>query len=481
MQVRLGRTILASVLCSLACAGATPDRTSQTVALTVPAGVPLRLYLTKRIPKKAGTPVQAKLLDPLFAFDHQVVPAGAIVTGVVRRIEPVARNQRVRAILAGDLTPLHTAFIEFSTVELPDGKKLELHTIESTGLGSLVSAVALKTPPPQQTKRGVLGTGKQKASDAIHAELQRAKSVVGLAKAPDKKERLYDFAMSKLPYHPQFYRKGERFDAELRDSLSFGTEALQPGALAKLGSEPAGDSAAHARLITPVDSASSKIGQPVEAVLSAPLFSADHQLVMPEGTRLLGSVVVARPARFFHRGGKLRFTFSKFEIPEAPILRTGVAPAAAAVPAARPPQLELRTRATLQSVESDGKSPVKVDEEGGVQAKESKKRFIAPAISAFIARAAGDNDPERAKGGAIIGQNPNVGGRTLGGASGFGLLGAAAAQSSRYVGAAFGFYGMAWSVYSNVISRGFEVAFPENTMFDIKFNTRTTPEPVHGQ
>ena len=151
-------------------------------------------------------------------------------------------------------------------------------------------------------------------------------------------------------------------------------------------------------------------------------------------------------------------------------------------PAAKAPVLQLRTRATLQAAESDGKTPAKIDDEGGVQAKESKKRFIAPAISALIARAAADNDPERSSSGAIVGQSSNVGGRTLGGASGFGVLGMAAAQSSKYVGTAFGFYGMAWSIYSNVISRGFEVAFPKNAMVDVKFNTRapTPPPKPHG-
>ena len=482
MQATLCAAALASVVSSLLCGAAVPESTAQTIVLSVPAGVPLRLYLTKRIPKKVGAPVEAKLLDPLWAYDREVVPAGVSVSGVVRRIEPVEKAQRLRAVLGGDLTPLHTAWIDFTSVQMPDGKKLALHTVEGAGLGSVVSSGAMQTIASQQANKGVLGTGKQKVEDAIHAEIGRAKGIVGIAKAPDKKARLYDFLMSKLPYHPQYLRKGTRFDAELREPLSFGTETLPPGALANLGFEPAPDMVAHARLVTPVDSSSSQQGEPVEAVLSAPLFSSDHHLVMPEGTRLLGSVVIAKPARSFHRGGRLRFTFSSFEIPTALVPHTEAAPSVTRSPATKVPALELRTRATLQAAESDGKTPAKIDDEGGVQAKESMKRFIAPILSAWIAHIAGDNDPERSQSGAIIGQSPNIGGRTLGGASGFGLLGAAAAQSSRYVGAAFGFYGMAWSIYSNVISRGFEVVFPKNAMVDVKFNTRVPAPPTkpHG-
>ena len=65
-----------------------------------------------------------------------------------------------------------------------------------------------------------------------------------------------------------------------------------------------------------------------------------------------------------------------------------------------------------------------------------------------------------------------VGGRTIGGGFGFGLLGAGIAQSSRWVGAAFGYYGMAWSLFSTVIARGSEVQFSKDAMVDIRFDAR---------
>jgi len=55
---------------------------------------------------------------------------------------------------------------------------------------------------------------------------------------------------------------------------------------------------------------------------------------------------------------------------------------------------------------------------------------------------------------------------------GFGLLGSIAAQSSRNVGAALGYYGMAWAVYSTVVARGAEVQFNKNAVIDIGFNQR---------
>jgi hypothetical protein len=74
------------------------------VPLVVPAGVPLRLYLTKRIPKKIGAPVQARLLDPVWAFDRQVIPAGAGVLGRVSRLQGISGRRRAMTILNGDFT-----------------------------------------------------------------------------------------------------------------------------------------------------------------------------------------------------------------------------------------------------------------------------------------------------------------------------------------------------------------------------------------
>src|ERR1700722_633726 len=57
------------------------NEATRNIPLTVPAGVPLRLYLTKRIPKRFNAPVEAKTLSPIYAFDHEVIPAGTRVLG----------------------------------------------------------------------------------------------------------------------------------------------------------------------------------------------------------------------------------------------------------------------------------------------------------------------------------------------------------------------------------------------------------------
>ena len=91
---------------------------------------------------------------------------------------------------------------------------------------------------------------------------------------------------AKAPYHPQYLRRGTRFDAPLRDPLRFGFAPIKAEALGALGTQPSPDSVAHVRFLATLSSNSAKQGQPVEAVVTTPLFSPEHQLVLPEGTRL---------------------------------------------------------------------------------------------------------------------------------------------------------------------------------------------------
>lgn len=420
--------------------------------------------------------MQAKLLDPVYAFDRQVIPAGATVFGRVARVKPMPKAQRVRSILGGDFTPLHTAGVEFTGVLLPDGKLLPIRTNETPGFYSIVSSRKPdKQPAPADPSQntGVVATGKQKARDAIQGQIDRARSIRDTVRGPGKLESVENYLMSRLPYHPQYVFKGTRFDAELTQALSFGNEPVTTASLASIGTQPPAASVAHARLLAALDSASARAGDPVEAVLAEPLYSADHHLILPEGTRVEGAVAVSRRARWFHRTGRLRFNFRQIALPEEVVrLQDEATPVSAAAPKPAQQELKLRTEANLQTAESSGNAAIQVDHEGGVQAKESKTRFLAAAAAVLVARSAGDNDPVRNSNHQVIGQRANVGGRTLGGGLGFGLLGMGISQSSRWVGAAFGYYGMAWSLFSTLIARGSEVHFGKDAMIDIRFDTR---------
>ncbi len=418
----------------------------KTIPLTVATGVPVRVYLSKRLTKRQNETVHAKLIEPLFAFDREVVPAGTTVEGRVSSLKPVSKYQRFSAIIGGDFTPLRQAEVEFTTLLLPDGRKIALRTAETPGLSTLYNPRA----KAHAQNGGILGTAKQQARNRIDTAIDTVRS-------PGKMELIEEYLVRRLPWHPQWIRRGTRFDAELLAPLDFGTETIKTADLQLLGSQPPLDSVVHSRLITPLDSGDSKPGEPVEAVVSAPLFSTGHKLILPEGTRLTGAVTVAHRARWLHRGGQIRFNFRTIDLP----------PTVAGT--------QEKTLATLQAAESGGPGAIKVDDEGSVKATEPKTRFIAPALAAFMAMRSADNDEGKRTGTP----DNNTGGRTLGGASGLGLLGAVAAQTSRPMASALGFYGLAWSVYSNIISRGSEVTFNKDAALDIRFGGRPAAPAKH--
>src|ERR1700682_5051451 len=139
---------------------------SRNVPLTVPAGTPLRLYLTKRIPRRLNAPVQAKMLAPLYAFDREVVPAGTDVFGTVTRLQAVPTGERTKAVMSGDFTPLHLAEVRFTSMRLPDGRQVPIDTVESGELNSLFPS----KPPKSRKQNGqTQNNGTQIVKDQIDA------------------------------------------------------------------------------------------------------------------------------------------------------------------------------------------------------------------------------------------------------------------------------------------------------------------------
>src|ERR1022692_2314965 len=171
MGIALG--LLAACISLSAVAAADDDNLK--ISIQVPPGAPLRVYLTKRLPKRLGAPVEAKVMEPVFAFDREVVPAGTIAQGAVSRLRPANRWQRVRAILNGDFTPLRSAEVEFTSLTLPDGRTLATHTVDAPAMNSIYTE-----PPknrknrknskcqPQNQNGGILGTVKQTARDQVN-------------------------------------------------------------------------------------------------------------------------------------------------------------------------------------------------------------------------------------------------------------------------------------------------------------------------
>jgi hypothetical protein len=438
-------------------------RKSLPVHLQVEAGTPLRLYITHRVWYRKNEIVAAKFAEPVWAFDRVVIPAGTVVQGQVAKLDAVPSMVRARAIVGGDFTPLKRAEVSFTSLVLADGHTIHLETQSSLGLSTIYVPPGANKPKKKQktTARNPSRVRQFLLQQAQSQANARSRGFFDLIRGPNKREWLENFLLEKLPYHPQWYRSGTRFDAVLKQPLDFGNITIGSEDLQAVGTYPAPDSVAQMRILSNLSSGDAHVGDPMNGVLSAPLFSTGHKLVLPEGTRLDGKITLARRARMLHRGGQLRFAIENVETPALAAQQSAQA--------ATPPERVERAQAQLVAVEADP-GAVKVDPEGTAKATESKTRLLRPAIAALVAAKSLDNDAGKqtasGTGGAA---GANTSGRALGGFSGFGLLGIAAARGPRNIGAALGFYGLAWSVYSNVVARGGEVTFQKNTAMAIRF------------
>ncbi len=449
---RAAASALFAALALTAQENAAPPPATIPVALRAGAGVPLRLYLTKRLRMKNGAPVEAKLLEPVYAFDREVLPEGTSVTGHISGFRPAPRIVRVQSILGGDFTPLHQALVEFTNLRMPDGRLITIRAQPSAGLPSIAMLNRVPHSPVEEPDSKI---GQLKA-----AILAKTQDISDMVRGPNKMEMVEDFLIGRMPYHPQWYRTGTRFDAVLTAPIEFGTVEIAAESLRSVGMQPPDESTVHVRLLTPLNSAQARNGEAVEGVVSQPLFTKDRLLVLPEGTRVQGTVRQAQAARWFHRGGRLRFTFDSVETPEA---------------AALAPAVKARVDGLLTQAETDPAAGVRIDKEGTAKATESKKRFLEPVFALWAAGRAMDTDPVTRQGVLVGSTKDNYAGRALGGFAGFGFLGAAIGTTTRTAGVTLGFYGFATSMYWTVVSRGKEVVFSRNTPLEVRFGARAAP------
>jgi len=424
------------------------------IPLTVQQGVPLDVILEKqlKITKQTGVPVRGRVVEPIYVFDHLVVPSGSELLGHVNQVDTLSRKQRALHIANGDFTHFRQVHVDFDTLVLKDGRHIPVHTAVTQGA---LETVHLSAGDEGKKKKGRAGQAVNQARQEVKSREQQAIQDV---KAPGKSQRVKTWLEGELPYHPQSLPAGTHFTAELKQPLDLGVEAL-PQQPPQAGAQIPAGSNVHVRLLTVLSSATDHRGSPVQAVVSEPVYSSDHKLILPEGTRLEGTVTQAVPARRMGRNGQLRFVFRQIDLAQG---------------------ASQRVEASLQSVDAPSSAHMKVDSEGGAHAVTPKSKYIAPAIDVVLAAGSLDGlDPhnhERIQQG-LGPQGPDVAGGAVRGGAGFGLVGSVVGLLAHYrpVSAGFAFYGAGISVYTHVVARGNDVVFAKNTPMEIRFGTHGGP------
>src|SRR5882757_5306339 len=194
-----GMLISFSVLTASALMAAAQQPQPSPSTIVVGSGNDLRCRLEKGLRiTKAGEPITAKLVEPVYIGATLAIPEGSTVKGHVSSVSTAPLSKRKGRILSGDFTPPKTANVTFDQLVLSNGTSVQIHTDTSVGISGVQTAQYL----PKSKRPGI----REKIKGA-------AKPIRG----PNKLQRLSEAVVKSLPYHPEYLDQGTIFDTTLLD------------------------------------------------------------------------------------------------------------------------------------------------------------------------------------------------------------------------------------------------------------------------
>ena len=397
----------------------------------LPEGTSLQVEIPRAYPVKAGESIEGRLLHPIFADGKLAVPENTMLHGRVVALEADTKA-RWHARLRGDFTPFHTVRVEFDELMLPSGP---LPIVGSTAADG--APVLRLSAPGVSPKRSFVAREWALAKNNL-------KDRIAVFTAPGKGDRALQMLYHQLPYHPERIEAHTAWSFELQQPLKLPAVPDPPQAAAPATADDARSASnpeswsVHALLTRDLTSARAKSGDPVQALVVEPVYDKDKQLVVPQGSALIGKVTSARAARSLGRSGKLRFTFQQVEFPAG---------------------YKWPVEGSLAGATTEKTQNLSLDAEGTISPK-NQSSAIAPLLLTMLAGRALDSDGNLTVGTGVA-------------SNGFGLIGriVGVTAANRNLAAGIGYYAAALSFYENFLRPGRDVVFPKGTRIEIE----TTP------
>ncbi|MGA7858772.1 MAG: hypothetical protein WCA11_12630 [Terracidiphilus sp.] len=393
----------------------------------LPKGTSLQVEVLRHYPMKAGELIEGRMLHPVYSDGRLVVRENSLLRGRVVALEPDGKT-RWNGRLRGDFTPYHRAEVQFDELMLPGGA---LQIAAATALDG--APVMHLSAPGATPRRSFIAREWAQARGRLHDQ-------VAWFTDPGRGDRALQLLYHQLPYHPERIAAHTAWTFELTAPLALPDSPSV--ASQEIASAPANGKqetwAVHALLTHDLTSARAQPGDPVQALVVEPVYDKDKQLVVPQGSTLIGRVTSARAARSFGRNGKLRFTFQQVKFPEG---------------------FGRQVEGSLAGAATEKTQNLQLDAEGTISPR-NQASAIAPLLLTMLA-------------GRALDQDGNLTAQTGVASNGFGLVGriVGVAAGNRNLAAGIGFYAAGLSFYENFLRSGRDVVFPKDTRIEIE----TTP------
>lgn len=174
---------------------------SREISLAVADGTALQIALDKEVRvRKIGEPITGRVMQPVYVFDREVIPLGTVARGAITRIDPVSCRQRFLRALNADFTPSHNLVVEFSELDLPDGRHLKLHTNTVPGSGQVLRLLTAGEKEKHTVKDAV-----SQQMNQVRDQWNRSMSQI---QSPDRIHVVMRYAVAQLQAHPQYIDAG---------------------------------------------------------------------------------------------------------------------------------------------------------------------------------------------------------------------------------------------------------------------------------
>jgi hypothetical protein len=388
-------------------------------------GTNLQVEITRHYPMKAGEAIEGQLLHPIFVDGKLAVPQNVLLHGTVVALKPDPKA-RWHGRLLGDFTPFHTAQVQFNELLLSSGPIAISTSAPASGLPVLHLAAAGATH-----RQSFFSRHWAQAKSQMHDR-------VTYFTAPGKGDRLLQMLYHQLPYHPERIEANTMWSFDLTAPLPL--QDPPPAAPPLVPVHPSNAAmpetwAVHALLTAGLTSATAQPGDPVHALVVEPTFDKERQLVVPQGSVLVGKVTGARAARSLGRNGKLRFTFQQVLFPQG---------------------TNRTVQGSLAGATAESAQSLSLDAEGTITPR-NQSSAIAPILLTLLA-------------GRALNQDGNMTADTGVASNGFGMVGriVGITAGSRNLAAGIGFYAAGLSVYENFLHHGRDVVFPKDSRIEIE-------------